>query len=404
MALHLLKDRGVPIERQRFTWRELTPPTISKIDCDAWTRVRIILMNGIESEANRFSHAAARLYGRLQPALAVVRRIEQHQQTLINWLLPADQTPLETTIAFEQVAIEVTAALALEEPDAYLAAMYRFGLLEDFDHLYRFSALMDRLEGKDANSILQGYTDILPGRPTSVEHRHPLDDLRHPYAHERAELLTKLHALTLVGSEHQTHDYYMTIGPQFADPTARQLYAEIASIEEQHVTHYESLVDPRESILEKWLLHEACEAYNYWSCVESETDPRIRAIWEHMLDYELGHVQLVASMFEHYERRDAAEVLAGPLRKPISYEPHREFVRETLRREAGLGAAGPNLVPREQEPERTRQYRARLNAKEQPSNLVAGDWTWQPGGELAMPVSIGGTKLEQASKAGKVVS
>jgi len=30
-------------------------------------------------------------------------------------------------------------------------------------------ALLDRVEGKDANTILQGYTDIRPGRPTSVE-------------------------------------------------------------------------------------------------------------------------------------------------------------------------------------------------------------------------------------------
>ena len=386
MALHLLKERGVPVERQRFSWRDMVQPTISKIDSDAWTRVRIILMNGIESEAVRFSHAAARLYGGLQRELAVIRRIEQHQQTMINWLLPADQTPLETTIGFEQVAIEVTAALALEEPDQYLASMYRFGLLEDFDHMYRFAALMDRVEGKDANMILQGYTDILPGRPTAVEHRHPLDDLRHPYDHARAELLTKLHAMTLVAGEHQTHDYYMTIGPMFADPTARMLYAEIASIEEQHVTHYESLVDPRESILEKWLLHEACEAYNYWSCVESETDPRIKTIWERMLDYELGHVQHVAALFEKLEKRDAAEVINARLPQPIAYESHREYVREVLRREVHLGADGPRLVPRDDEPERTRLYRARLNAKEQPSNLVSAGWTWQPGGELATPV------------------
>ena len=89
MALNLLKARGDSIERQRFTWRELAPPTISKLDCDAWTRVRIILMNGIESEALRFGHAAARLYGDLQQPLAVIRRIEQHQQTMVNWLLPA---------------------------------------------------------------------------------------------------------------------------------------------------------------------------------------------------------------------------------------------------------------------------------------------------------------------------
>jgi hypothetical protein len=66
----------------------------------------------------------------LQRALAQVRRVEQHQQTLVNWLNPPDQTPLETTIGFEQVAIEITASVAQAEPDAYLAQVYRFGLLE----------------------------------------------------------------------------------------------------------------------------------------------------------------------------------------------------------------------------------------------------------------------------------
>src|SRR5687767_12590089 len=102
----------------------------SKLDNDAFTRVRVILMNGIEAEALRFSHAAARMDGALRQALARIRRIEQHQQTLVNWLNPADQSPLETTIGFEQVAIEVTAHVAQHEPDPYMAEMYRFGLLE----------------------------------------------------------------------------------------------------------------------------------------------------------------------------------------------------------------------------------------------------------------------------------
>src|SRR5436853_1291442 len=160
MALNLLTDRGTPLERQTFTWRDLVQPTYSKLDDDAFTRVRVILMNGIESEAVRFGHACARMNADLQLALARVRRVEQHQQTLVNWLNPADQSPIETTIGFEQVAIEVTASLAQHEPDPYLAQVYRFGLLEDFDHLYRYSALYDRLEGKDANAFVQSYTDI----------------------------------------------------------------------------------------------------------------------------------------------------------------------------------------------------------------------------------------------------
>src|SRR5688500_14040296 len=164
MALDIFQNKGVPLDQQRFTWRDMVQEPISKLDDDAFTRVRIILMNGIESEQNRFLHAAARCNHDLREALAVVRRAEQHQQTAINWLLSSDHSPLETTIGFEQVAIEVTASVAQHEPDEYLAQVYRFGLLEDFDHMYRFAALMDRMEGKDANNILQSYTDIRPGR------------------------------------------------------------------------------------------------------------------------------------------------------------------------------------------------------------------------------------------------
>src|SRR5688572_19558059 len=244
MSLDIWRERGVPLDKQGFTWRDLVQPPYSKLDDDAFTRVRVILMNGIESEALRFSHACARVNQALQVELARVRRIEQHQQTMVNWLNPADQSPLETTIGFEQVAIEVTASVAQHEPDPYLKQVYDFGLLEDFDHLYRYSALMDRLEGKDANALTQCYTDIRPGRPTIVEHRAPTDDLREPYDRKQAAPITKLNALTIMAGEHMTHDYYMTVGPTFSDPLARQLYAEIASIEEQHVTQYESIIDP----------------------------------------------------------------------------------------------------------------------------------------------------------------
>jgi rubrerythrin len=384
VSLDLKKERGTPLDRQTFDWRELAGLPYSKLDVDAFTRVRVILMNGIESEQLRFQHVMARCQdGELRRALAQVRRQEQHQQTLVNWLNPADQSPLETTIGYEQVAIEVTAHLAQHEPDRYLAQVYRFGLLEDFDHMYRYAALLDRLEGKDAGNILQSYTDVRPGRPTAEEHRAPDDDLRTPYDRKTAQPLSKLNALTLIAGEHQTHDYYMHVGPLFADPIARQLYAEIASIEEQHVTQYESLTDPSETWLEKWLLHEATEVWNYWSCAQDESEPRIKGIWERFLDYELGHLATVRALFERLERRDAFEVLPARLPEPIKYESHREFVRETLAGEVDLRASGTQLVPKDQEPKASLARRAQLNRHGSPSEVVAKGYAWRPGGELA---------------------
>ena len=382
MALEIMKERGVPLEKQVFTWRELAGPTYSKLNDDAFTRVRVILMNGIESEALRFGHACARMNGQLQAPLARVRRIEQHQQTMVKWLNQADQSALETTIGFEQVAIEVTAMLAQQEPDAYLAQTYRFGLLEDFDHLYRYSALMDRLEGKDANNLLQSYTDIRPGRPTSVEHRAPLDDLRTPYDRTTAKPLTKLNAMTLMAAEHQTHDYYMNVGPQFADPVARQLYAEIASIEEQHVTQYESLIDPNESWLEKWLLHEATEVYNYWSCAQTESNRYVRSVWERFVDYELGQLHFVGDLMKKLEKRDPAELLPAKLPSPLPFESQRAFVRQTLAAEVDLRALGMKFVPARTEGAESKAARAQLNRDGSPSELVAEGYLWVPGTEL----------------------
>ena len=345
--------------------------------------MRIILLNGIELEALRFSHSCARMNRELQPHLAKVRRVEQHQATTINWLIGGDHSPLETTIAYEQVAIDITAGVAMREPDPYLAQVYRFGLLEDFDHMYRYSALLDRLEGKDANNILQSYTDILPGRPTIDEHRDPLDDLRDHYDRTAAEPLSKLHALTIMAAEQQTHNYYMNIGPLFSDPVARLLYAEIASIEEQHTTQYESIIDPNETWLEKWLLHEATEVYNYHGCATQESNPRIKALWERFLDYELGQLHHVMELYKQFERRDPQEVLAAKLPDPIPIGSQREFVREVLAKEVPLRADGTQFVDAASEPQRSIEYRRQLNSEGSPSSEVAAGYRWTPGTELA---------------------
>jgi hypothetical protein len=387
MAVKLFDSRGVSLEKQRFTWKDMVQPPISKLDDEAFTRVRIILMNGLEVEALRFQHLCARMNKELQVPLAKVRRVEQHQQTTINWLISADHSPLETTIAYEQVAIEVTAAVAQNEPDPYLAQVYRFGLLEDFDHLYRYSALLDRLEGKDANNILQSHTDILPGRPTVDEHRAPENDLRDHYDRTKATTITKLHATTIMAAEYQTHDFYANIGPMYADPGARQLYAEIASIEEQHVTQYESIIDPTETWLEKWLLHEATEAYNYYSCVEQETNPRIRALWERFLEYELGQFAYVSELFKKYERRDPAEIISETLPDPLPFKSNREFVRQVLNQEVDLRTRGTQFVGKAQEDPASLGYRQQINSDGSPSQTVAAGYQWSPGTELNRKVA-----------------
>jgi len=384
VALDLMKERGTPLEKQQFNWRDLVRTPISKLNDDAFTRVRVILQNGIEMEALNFSHQFARHERDLRRELATIRRIEKHQQSLVNNLLPADQSVLETTIAYEQVAIEVTATVAQHEPDPYMKQGYEYALLEDFDHLYRYSALLDRLEGKDPNSIVQSYSDIVPGRPTVEQHRHPFDDVLEPWDRRKAAPITKLHTLIVMAAEQQTGNYYNVVGPLYADPVARQLYAEISSIEEQHITHYESMQDPDQTWMERWLLHEAMEVYTYYCCMQQESNPRIKQIWEQMTDYELGHLQFVKDLFQRVERRDPAEVLPATLPEPLEFRSHRDYLRRVLAAQVDLRRDGPNYVPKDQLPPNspTFAYQRMVNAKGSPSEIASAGYHWIPGTEL----------------------
>jgi hypothetical protein len=119
--------------------------------------------------------------------------------------------------------------------------------------------------------------------------------------------------------------------------------------EEQHVTQYESIIDPQETWLEKWLMHEATEIYNYYSCLAYETNPQVKAIWERFVDYELGHLHYVLDVFRKFEKRDPAELLPKSLPEPIEYRSHREFVRKVLNDEVDLRARGKQFISKEDE-------------------------------------------------------
>ncbi len=75
----ILDNKGTPLEKQKFTWKEMAGKPISKLDDDAFTRVRIILMNGVETDALRLKHGIARFNKELRLPLAEIRRVEQHQ-------------------------------------------------------------------------------------------------------------------------------------------------------------------------------------------------------------------------------------------------------------------------------------------------------------------------------------
>ena len=116
--------------------------------------------------------------------------------------------------------------------------------------------------------------------------------------------------------------------------------------------------------------------------MEQETNPRIRAIWERFLEYELGHVAYVSELLKQHERRDQAEILSDTLPEPMPFTSNRDCFRETLANEVDLRTAGTRFVPKDQESADSLEYRRHINSEGSPSQAVAAGYQWAPGTEL----------------------
>jgi len=336
------------VEKTIHDWKWLNPQPYDKYSVHPYTRCRVILMNGIENNSVIISHNISRLAANDQAkrALAMIRRSDSQHQQFINWLNPANQTVLETTIGYEQVAVDLTSDLAQNEPDQYFKQVLDFALLEDFDHLFRYGCLLELLEGMDPNQLTGGFTEIKPGRPTVDEHRHPDDERRKPYDKNRATLKTKMNYNTIVSGEQQTMLFYKAHGMQYANPLARGIYTEIAEIEQQHVSQYEDGGDPTETALEKLTLMQICEAYNYFSAMETEVDPRFKKIWEQMYEQEMAHVQACLQLVQMIEGRDLRESLGEDTIEPlIVFHENIDYVNKILASQVDLRPINMEFVP-----------------------------------------------------------
>jgi hypothetical protein len=348
MGFNPLEEKGMPIEKQFRNWSDLNVKPYDKNKVHPYSRTRGILMNGIEVEGAIFSHQFARHTDDmdLKKKLALTRRIEQQQQKAINWMLPANESVLEITIGYEQVAVDLTAFLAQTEPDPYVKAALDFALLEDFDHLYRYANLLNMVQGKKAEEITGKYTEITVGRPTMAEHRFPFDDVRRHYNAKSADFLTKLHVETIVAAEQQTMNFYMNVGNRPEEMLGRGLYLEIGQIEEQHVTHYESLADPTTTWFERLILHEYNECWLYYSLSQHEPDPQVKKLWEMHLEMEIEHLRIACELMKEKDRKDPESMMMPKqMPEPFKFESNIDYVRKIMAEQTDYNADGTEFVP-----------------------------------------------------------
>ena len=328
-------EKSKPIEKIYKNWKNINVKPYDKETVDPYTRVRVILMNGTEFEAIWNTHRFSRhcTNNDVRRAMAMIRRGEQQQQKRIANLKPRNESALEHTIGYEQLAVDLTAILAQREKNEYVKHQLDFALLEDFDHLYRYADLLNFERGVHAEKLVGSYTEIMPGRPTVSEPRHPYDDVRFYINNYLNDPITRLNIGIITAAEQQTMNYYLNIANQHDSELGRKLYSEIAMIEEQHVTGYGCLSDPTVSMYDCMVMHEYTECYLYWSCYEEETDARIKDIWLMHFEEELSHLRYACELLERYDGKVWQQLFpeGGEFPSLLHFTPQKEYVREVLK-------------------------------------------------------------------------
>lgn len=322
------------VEEYFMNWDMMYPKAYDKKKTSPYTKTRVILLNGTEFESNWFLHQFARNCNDndLRREIAIVRAQEQQQQKRISCLKPINENMLETTIAYEQLAIELTAELARNEKDENTKAALDFALLEDFDHLYRFANLLKMDYGIDADMLVGKFTEIMPGRPTINEHRHPADNIRFAMNSKKADMFTKLVGGIITAAEQQTMNFYMNMAQWYKNNLGRKLFAEIGMVEEEHVSQYESLKDPTCTWLEQWVMHEYTECYLYYSALQDESDEYIKNIWKEHFEMEVAHLKKAASLLEKYEKKKVSSVIKEPeFPRLLKFGQNKKYVRDVLK-------------------------------------------------------------------------
>ncbi len=339
------EQNPIKLDACLMDWNGIYPAPYDKNTVDPYTRLRVILMNGTEFEATWFSHQFSRHErdNDLRRELALMRRSEQQQQKLISLLKPLDESVLEHTIGYEQLAVDLTAGLARREPDEHVKHALDFALLEDFDHLYRYANLLCMDNGVKAETLVGRYTEIMPGRPTISEHRYPFESIKPCIDAKTAAMETKLCVGIITAAEQQTMSYYMNVCGAYPNDRGRRLYQEIGMIEEQHVSQYGSLMDTSETWLECLLMHQFTECYLYWSCMETETCQKIKNVWARLFEQEVSHLHVAAQLLSQCEGKEFQQVVGkGDFPAPLKLESNIDYVRGVLASTVNLTAIREN--------------------------------------------------------------
>jgi hypothetical protein len=117
-------------------------------------------------------------------------------------------------------------------------------------------------------------------------------------------------------------------------------------------------------MLESLVFHEYNECWIYYSFMQEETDPKVKALYELHLAMEIEHLRIACELIKKVERRDPLEFLPTAIERPLQFKENKAYVREVLASQVELTSKESEFVPVStlQKEDRYFAYSATVNA------------------------------------------
>lgn len=305
-----------------------------------YSRMRLLLLEDMERYAlsQSFQWIAQLSSQDERRDVALIARVDGRQRAALLSLQQKPPSPCHPLIDHAMLMQETASILAQTLPPCPLRSALEFSIPEYSDLLYRLSNALMLFYHANAQELLAGYTEIMPGRPAIACHRHPYDEIRKPSP--SGTLDEDMPLLILLAAETGLMEGLMAAGRDASCPLEKALYLELSLICQQHITQYNSLL-PNRSPLENLLLGQYTEGYLYDSFAQDETDETLSAFFSRERDHELSHIQKIAAMIG---KANGERPLLPPYPKRLRLHANKGFIRDMLQ-QIGVTARREQYMP-----------------------------------------------------------
>src|SRR5690606_37369459 len=126
------------------------------------------------------------------------------------------------------------------------------------------------------------------------------------------------------------------------------------------------------------------ECYLYYSFMQTESDPRLKGIWELHLNMELEHLRIACDLMRRHDGRDPEAMLPHELPEPVTFEPNKEYIREVLATQIDYTTLGTGIV--QEAHERFEAMQERINAERPSTETVIEEHRHKFGDEYRLEV------------------